>query len=155
MALPNKIDVDTVRNEDVRERFARTASAYRRRRAQLGLVLVPLVIVFWYSVLFHPKPPWFAAPVFIVFFAALLLGKRILPKLICPTCARDADREIVRFCPECGSSELQMKDDEKHFLLWPTCKACGQELSKKRGGQRLYKIRFCTRCGAYLDERGL
>lgn len=123
IAAPNRIGVDTVRNEDLRERFAPTASAYRRRRVQVGFMLAPLLLAFWYSVLFIKKPAWFAVLPFIVFFAALLLQKRIIPKLICPACGRDAECEIVRFCPECGSSDLKMKDDDKYLLLWPTCKA--------------------------------
>ena len=146
--------MDGTANRDARQQFARTAAAYRRRRLQLMFLLFPLLLAFWYLA-FFAKAPAFALLVFVIFFAGLLLAKRIVPKLICPVCQLEADCEIIRFCPEC-SSELQMKTngDDKYFLVWPTCKACKTELRKKKGG-RVYKIRFCTRCGAYLDERGV
>ena len=145
--------VNTVANRDVREQFARTAAAYRRRRLHLAFLFVPLLLVFWYLV-FFAKAPALAVPVFAICFAGLLLAKRITPKLICPGCECDVDCETVRFCPECGSSDVQMKGDDHYFLLWPTCKTCKAELRKRKGG-RVYKIRFCTRCGAHLDERGV
>lgn len=151
-----KLAMDATANRDARQQFAPTAAAYRRRRWQLGFAFVPLLLVFWSLIFFAPKPPGFAVAVFLIIFVGILFSKRITPKLICPVCQLDADCEIVRFCPECDSSELQVKekDDDNYFLVWPTCKACKTELRKRKGG-RVYKIRFCTRCGAYLDERGL
>ena len=44
-------------NRDLRVQFANTAAAYRRRGVQLWFILVPLLLVFWYAVLFvHSSP---------------------------------------------------------------------------------------------------
>src|SRR5438874_1019671 len=101
------------------------------------------MLVFWYMVFFIPGTNFLGVLTFLVFFIAVIFGRRTVPKLIWPSCERDADSEIVRFCPECGSEELQKKGEGKYFLLWPRCRACGKELSRKRGGQRLYRISFC------------
>jgi Zn finger protein HypA/HybF involved in hydrogenase expression len=79
-----------------------------------------------------------------------------MPRLMCPDCKLDAETEFVRFCPECGSNDVQIKGEGKYFLFWPRCRACAKELSRSaKGNRRRYKIRFCTRCGAYLDKDGL
>ena len=143
-------------NTDFRSRFAATASAYRKRNLQLGLISVPVVLVFWYLVFLGPSVAFLGLLFLIVAFAALFLVKRTLPKLVCPACELDTDGEIVRFCPECGSADLQTKGDDKYFLDWPRCRSCGKQLSKRaRSDRRLYRVRFCTRCGAYLDEQGV
>jgi len=154
MSLSGQIAVSS-ENRDFRDRFADRASAYRRRVVQLRFVLVPLLLAFWYVVFFAPAARMLGVLAFVTFFVALVFSKRTMPKLICPACERDTDGEILRFCPECGSHEVLKKGDDKYFLLWPQCKACGKKPSRRKGHQRLYKIRFCTRCGAHLDERGV
>jgi hypothetical protein len=140
----------------MRLQFANTAAAYHRRSAQLGFILVPLMLVFWYVSRFAPQARLLVFLAFFVFLVAVIVGDLTLPKLICPQCELAADGEIIRFCSECGSDKLQKKGEGKYFLLWPRCEACGKELSRKaKGNRRLYRIMFCTRCGAYLDERGL
>jgi hypothetical protein len=100
-------------NTDFRSHFAATASVYRKRNLQLWLFSVPVVLVFWYLVFLGPSAVFLGLLFFIVAFAALFLDKRTLPKLICPACELDTDGEIVRFCPECGSADLQTKGDDK------------------------------------------
>jgi predicted RNA-binding Zn-ribbon protein involved in translation (DUF1610 family) len=85
----------------------------------------------------------------------IVLGNLRLPKLVCPSCELSLDTDIVRFCPDCGSDELVRKGNEKYFLDWPHCRSCGKELARKRGGRRAYLIRYCTRCGAFLDQQGI
>ena len=92
---------------------------------------------------------------FVLAVVVMVLGKLALPKLVCPSCTLSLDTDIVRFCPECGAEDLVIKGDEKYFLNWPQCRVCGKELAQKRGGRRAYLTRFCTRCGASLDEQGL
>ncbi len=107
---------------------------------------------------FYSGSPGIAALAFLVLVTAFIIEKRTRPKLICPACNLDSDCEPVRFCPECGSSKLRKKgddNDDKYFLTWPRCQECSKELSAGRGGRRQYEIRYCTRCGAYLDEEGL
>jgi hypothetical protein len=100
---------------------------------------------------------WFIEALIVFAFVAVsICSRKAMPRLVCPVCKLDAETEFVRFCPECGSDEVQTKGDDKYFLLWPRCRACGKELSRSgKGNRRLYRIRFCTRCGAYLDEEGL
>jgi rRNA maturation endonuclease Nob1 len=140
-------------NIDLRAQFEATASTYRRRKLQLQFALVPLLLV-WFGLLFYRGPAVVLAITFLVFTAGVIIGQRALPKLICPACKRASDCEPVRFCPECGSGKLQKKGEDKYFLTWARCQACGKQLSVRKGGRR-YRIRFCTRCGGYLDETGL
>jgi hypothetical protein len=139
--------------KDRRSAFAEGASAFRKRNIQLTLVLVPLLLVFWYAAAVSNTR--LLIPVFIIALVVIIVGKFTLPKLLCPSCDLSLDTDIVRFCPECGSEELVKKGEEKYFLLWPRCRACGKELARKRGGRRCYLIRFCTRCGAFLDQQGI
>jgi hypothetical protein len=142
-------------NSDFRKQFAGTASGYRKRHILLSFLFVPLLLLFWYVVVSVPQATSLVVLTFGILFVAVLLGRRTIPKLICPGCKRDTDCAIVRFCPECGSAELRLKGEDGYFLVSPRCQACGKELGRKTQGRRLYKICFCTRCGAYLDEDGI
>ena len=142
-------------NKDFRDRFADIASIYRKRNRQLGFIFGPLVLVFWcVGFLLYPSARFLGFVVLSVGVVVVIFGRRTLPKLICPACELDTDGAIVRFCPECGSEKLQMKGDDKYFLCSPRCQSCSKQLSRRKG-RRVYRIRFCTRCGAYLDEQGV
>ena len=135
-------------NQDCRVRFAETAFAHRKQGRLVYFVVVPLMLLFWYlgaNVL--------AVLTFVVLFGVIVYANLSLPKLTCPACELNADCDFVRFCPECGSEKVQTKE-EKFFLERPRCDSCSAVLGRKKG-ERLFKIRFCTRCGAYLDENGV
>jgi hypothetical protein len=156
MSSPVENVVVNRENRDLRPQFSDTAAAYRRRGVQLSFILVTLMLLFWFVRLFIPGARLLALLVVLAFSIAVLFGKLTLPKLICPMCKAAADGEIIKFCSECGSDKLQRKGEDKYFLPWPRCHACGKDLSRStKGNRRLYRIRFCTRCGAFLDERGL
>lgn len=75
------------------------------------------------------------------------------PRLRCPHCTENIQRRWKSYCTECGSGKVH----QPPFLGWrllPRCDACGREPVRTRGG-RLYAIRFCTHCGAYLHEAGV
>jgi hypothetical protein len=78
---------------------------------------------------------------------AMITGM-LAPSLRCPTCRRNAERELERYCPECGGSPL-----EEYRLFARRCTSCHKRLS--RGKRRNYRVRFCTNCGAYLDAEGV
>src|SRR5262245_41861581 len=109
MSSPGENAVVNRENRDLRPQFSNTAAAYRRRRVQLWFIEVPLMLLFWYLLLFVPGERLLALLTFLALFITLLLGEFTLPKLICPMCELAADGEIIRFCSECGSDKLQTK----------------------------------------------
>src|SRR5262249_6255960 len=124
------------------------------RRSLLGVVVLLPLLVVWFCIVFVGRIGWIAAPTFGALMVGIIVSQRLLPKLICPACKLDSACEPVRFCPECGSEDLKKKgEDPKYFLSWPSCKSCGNTLSVGRRG-RHYRIRFCTRCGGFLDNEG-
>ena len=142
--------------KDATSQFANTAATYRRRKKRLAVVGIILLIFFFLALLSFPRAWWVAAGFLVVFFILAIWGWRTVPGLICPACSLDAETDFVRFCPECGSDDVQTKAEDKHFLVWPRCRACGREFTRSaKGNRRLWLIRFCTRCGALLDEAGL
>jgi hypothetical protein len=140
-------------NTDVRIEFAALASAYRKRQLLISILSASLTLL-GFGVLFFHRSAGLAIVTFLVLTACVVAAQRTLPKLICPGCELAADCEIVRFCPECGSKDLQNKADGKYFLDYPWCRNCGKKLGVGKGGRR-YRICYCTRCGALLDEEGL
>jgi hypothetical protein len=85
---------------------------------------------------------------FMLCIVAGIITILLAPKLRCPTCGADAGGDPEVYCPECGNSPLS----EKWFLA-RSCNSCGRSLV--RGKNRQYRVRFCTSCGAYLDENGV
>jgi hypothetical protein len=141
-------------NVDVRGDFEATASMYRRRKIQVGFALLSLVVL-WFGLGLYHASALVIVIAFVAILSAAVLSDRVLPELICPACKLDANCQPVQFCPECGAKELQKKGEDKYFLAWPQCRSCGKVLRVGKGGRRQYRIRFCTRCGACLDEQGI
>jgi hypothetical protein len=137
---------------DLREEFKATADEYRRvvRLLQFSwiigaafLLLLPTTMYRGYGI----------AGIALCGAAALMVSLVWLPKLICPGCHEDMDKDGSfaapgQFCPECGEAAI------KKGWLFPKCTACRKTLTRGRGG-RDYKIRYCTRCDAHVDDRGL
>src|SRR5690348_3979276 len=111
-------------HSDVRESFAEIAARYRTRSFYSRILAAFLVLIFFVEALVWP---WTFTTLFtsLVMLVVLLLSGGAIPKLICPACRRDAASEIVRFCPECGSQEVQTKAEGKFLFLGPLCKKCG------------------------------
>jgi hypothetical protein len=139
--------------KDFRSAFAKTASTFRKRNLFVAFVFIPLILLFWYAA--STSNTRLLIPAFIAVLVVFVLGNLTLPKLICPSCHLSLETDIVQFCPECGCGELVRKEGEKYFLSWPRCRGCGKELARGRAGRRAYLIKFCTRCGVYLDQRGI
>lgn len=71
-------------------------------------------------------------------------------KPLCPACKRNVDVCVRAFCPECGSSRIDLSG----FMRSTECLSCGAILRQGRNG-RQYKVRCCTHCGVFLDGKGI
>ncbi len=145
----------TSENSDLRQQFAVTAALYRARSFRL-LVFFALVLVFGFLVVLPSQSIGLNIFWLIALLTTSVISWRVIPRLSCPACQLSlrACAEIIQFCPECGSKDIQRKGGDNYFLIWPRCRACGQQLARQRR-RPLYRIRFCTRCGAYLDDEGV
>ena len=95
----------------------------------------------------------FDIPVWAVVICALvgvwaIIGLFRIPRLQCPACSEKILGSHGRYCPECGGQSLSAG-----FMLNCQCANCGKYLNRAKG--RNYRVRYCTGCGAYLDEKGL
>lgn len=81
----------------------------------------------------------------------LILGfLLILPKPICPSCKKSPKQPVKTYCPECGTQPLEKRKGIFPHLF---CKFCVTKFFDRRIWRR-YKIRYCTHCGASLDDDG-
>ena len=87
---------------------------------------------------------WFLGVSICAFAVVGTLGPR-LPK--CPACGNRLGYK-GRYCPECGG-ELETVG----WFSVPRCRSCHKILHSAR--TRNFKIRGCTHCGVFLDEKGL
>jgi hypothetical protein len=135
--------------KDCRAEFKATATRYRaisRPLLVLALLGVCLLVLCWSG-----RYREIGVGGFVVCWAIGFIGSFLLPKIVCPACHKEADQEIDQFCPECGSPGL---DGEYGLFSVTRCDSCCKKLLRGKGGRR-YKIRFCTFCGAQLDESGV
>lgn len=133
--------------KDCRVEFKPMAARHRTMSRLLGIVMLP-AFGFW-LVLWAGRDRRIAGVGFFVCWAIFFFGSFMLPKIICPSCHHKADHVVDCFCPECGSPVL---DRAYGFFSITRCCSCGKKLTGRRG--RRYKIRFCTVCGAHLDDVG-
>jgi hypothetical protein len=141
-------DMVQVSTKDCRKEFGPTADRVRAMSRLVALVLLP-AFGFW-LVSFSERERKVGFIGFTVCLAIFLIGSFKLPKLTCPCCNNRADHAVEQFCPECGSRSLER---ENALVFVTRCCSCGKKLV--RGKRRRYKIRYCTVCGAYLDEHGI
>ncbi|MFZ1054880.1 MAG: hypothetical protein WAN79_04335 [Opitutaceae bacterium] len=144
---------------DCRDRFKPTADAYRRISRILRLSSC-LLILFWPLVLI-PKNSVYAnyrivgvAGIVTCVFGILIGSLIWLPRLTCPSCHGRMDPRrglggngIGPYCPECGAAAIE------DAFLDQKCTACNKALRNRHG--RSYKIRYCTRCDAHVDDLGV
>lgn len=72
-----------------------------------------------------------------------------IPRLICPSCKKPVDEVADTHCPTCGEQPL-----EKRSTMMSYCRLCARRFFKHRLF-RGYQVRYCTHCGANLDEDGV
>jgi LSD1 subclass zinc finger protein len=131
---------------DVRRNFAATASAYRRIR-RISKIAFALAIVVLLACA-ATQIAWLIG----IFFALMVVGfiaAWSMPGLICPACSAKANLPVGPHCSECNG----MFGARDRFGR-SECGSCRKTLSWGKGG-RHFKVRFCTYCGAFLDERGV
>jgi hypothetical protein len=145
------LEIPPEEQAELRATFAPVAREYRRRMrvakfvvaAALGCLLLGLVV---------PKllDPWAVAG-FLSCWVMLVSIAFLSPKLLCPACANKIDKGLGPFCPECGADALQRGG----WFRAPRCSTRGRAMQVGRGNARGYKIRACTHCGMWLDDKGL
>jgi len=93
------------------------------------------------------------ARLWIVGLSAALLPIAVLVHVVnlrlrCPSCRRPLAPAKGRYCPQCGSGAYLAGSGQ--------CDDCGARIEEETGEDaRSYRIRGCTHCGVFLDERGL
>jgi hypothetical protein len=132
----------------LREMFAPTANWYRYS-VRFGMCCVALAFTSILLGALFPKSMFnWAMGGFLVSW--VLLGSLILfyPRPACPGCKNKLEGGFGPFCPECGAQALA-------FSRWspPRCSACRREMRRRKA--RHYRIRACTYCGLWLDDKGL
>ena len=142
-------DFAQIKHKDCRSEFRSIADKYRLISRILWLFTVPALGCWLFSWTEGGLQIGMAGFIIIV-AGGFIFGAVTLPKLICPSCCHRADQEVEQFCPECGSFSLESEDG---LLSVTRCRSCGKRLV--RGKRRRYKIRYCTICGAYLDNDGV
>jgi predicted RNA-binding Zn-ribbon protein involved in translation (DUF1610 family) len=143
-------------SKDYRDVFGPTADEYRR--VSRILRWPPLVGLAFWPLLLIPKTSAYAGYRlcgiigFVLCIVCPLIASLVwLPRLRCPACQEKMEAQsgsLGTYCPECGQAALE------ESFLGQKCTACGKSLRNGRGG-RSYKIRFCTRCGAHVDDEGV
>jgi hypothetical protein len=143
-----------------REQFKPVREKLHRLRRYFALICVPAFLVFIsdLAVLIYLKDlpdgiqhlmVYIFVFVLLFIFACSTFFQFFLSRIQCTACHNRLDFcKHVDYCPECGSNQL----DAGNWFKFPRCNACGRKLASGRGG-RCYKIRFCTHCGVFLDEK--
>ena len=132
----------------LREMFAPTANWYRYS-VRFGMCCVGLAFT---SILFgalFPKSMFnWTMGGFLVSWVLLVSMILLYPRPVCPGCKNKLEGGFGPFCPECGAQALA-------FSRWspPRCSACRREMRRRKA--RHYRIRACTYCGLWLDDKGL
>ena len=134
--------------KDNRREFEPVARRHRRHGwIFMGCLCGGMLIGLLSRIFHYERSPWFAAFFILCIvagFTTLFLG----PSVHCPTCRASVLLELQHYCPECGASPLA-----ESWLHSRRCTSCGKRLI--RGRRRSYRVRFCTCCGAYLNEVGI
>jgi len=166
--------------------FRPTIERYRKQRKIASLIGFCAIFVVFGSITLlilcatllpkHGSIAVFAGFIMVIAVVSAIFSQTVIPRLICPACAKTLDKDLGHYCPECGSNKIQAPEAlewsqlrnlsktelvEKMKLTQPHCKTCGGSFELPRGGGRTrrgairrYKVRFCTHCGLQLDQEG-
>lgn len=131
--------------------FAPVANRYRRHTRTAIAAVIGFFCCILLLLLFRPSAMGWGFLVPAVVFWVIALGATLsAPALACPACKERLDRDLGRYCPECGSTQLEAGD----FVQASYCLSCRRQMRRHKGRTRLYTIRACTHCGLMLNERG-
>jgi hypothetical protein len=143
-------DEQSSKHVDCREQFRPILTAYRKHQRFESLVAFPIWLFVVVAVFFHSK-------IYTLigvgsFIAWCFASDYFAPtsKLECPACHQPPHKGLYRFCPECGSATIT----EGKWPWAPKCETCKKNLIFSKG-RAFYTVRFCTHCGAHLDDKGL
>jgi ribosomal protein S27E len=131
--------------EQFQKSFQPVARDYRILKVSFYVLLVGAV-----GFMLISKQHW-DGYLFFGFFGIYVLLYYFLFKPVCPACKRNADVTVRTFCPLCGSNKINFGG----FMRSTECLSCGEILRQGKGGRRLYKVRYCTHCGIFLDAQGI
>ena len=79
-------------------------------------------------------------------------------KLVCPACRKRLEPASGKYCPQCGTDQLQPGTRRRGLSAARSayCPSCEAGIAEEDGDSaRSYRIRGCTHCGVMLDENGI
>ena len=141
-------DTAQINQNDVRQKFAVTAAAYRlkiRVVKILGVIAGAGVAVC--IAIHNANLVRWVIPISVSLGAVAFIVQCLAPRLVCPACSQVITLRRGSHCPECG------RQDSGNQFGRP-CNSCRKTISWGIG-KRHFKIRYCAHCGAFLDERGV
>lgn len=145
------------------EQLQPVLQTYRRRRrlawAAFALALAMLAkymvanglsLLSANKALFAKGLPWYGQALLVSPMAAFVLLMATCPRLRCPGCGALLGSDVRRYCPECGSDQL-----ERNCFGVPHCRSCDKLLKTNRSGAHRWIIHNCTTCGLLVDTQGI
>jgi transposase-like protein len=152
-----EISSSTASHPDWRSQFKSVVIPFQKHQKKSFIILGgAFVVALTFLVFAMPKS---AAVAFVIGYLAFIAHAMMTPKLPCPACQQDL--EVARlgdYCPDCGARETIPKKEVLTGAMnteHPKCTSCGTKFTAGRSGKRIYRIRFCTHCGVFLDDKGL
>ena len=135
--------------EGLREAFVPAARRFRRTVRTAGFLVGGCIICGALGFVLPKQMFGWAVGGFLVCGFAVASVILLSPALRCPGCRNELERGLGSYCPECGSRSL----DAAGWFRVPHCSACGRDMRSRK--TRHYRIRACTYCGVWLDNKGL
>jgi hypothetical protein len=131
--------------------FVPRARRYRRSTL-IAIGLMAGFILAGFAAMSLPVPD--SARLWIVGSFAALLPVAVIILIVnlwlrCPGCGKSLTSTKGLYCPMCGSAQYRGGVHSK------VCPGCGGTIYAGGDNARPYRIRGCTHCGVFLDEKGL
>jgi hypothetical protein len=138
--------------DELREAFKPAAGLSRRADRVVRFAMLPAMVCLA-LVIAAPKSmvAWAMGGFAICVLAAFLVAVFSAALLRCPACRISLENGFGAYCPECGARAL---GPGRWRFGTPRCSACERDMASRKGGRR-YRIRACTHCGVWLDDKGL
>jgi len=142
---------------DLRSQFSPIANSFRRHRSRSLCFLGVLAVAALGLILLEYRA--LGGLTFILGYIAFAIYAARSPQLMCPGCSRNVDiARLEGYCPQCGAPESIPR---RNVLTppwnknYPKCSKCETKFNAGRAGKRIYRVHFCTHCGAFIDEHGV
>jgi hypothetical protein len=132
--------------KDERQAFEPVARRYRMyARVATGFVLGPFLIGWFAARLGHGRASWLGW-LLVAGFALCFVTMLLAPRLRCPACHANVGGKHQHYCPECGGFPIQRDQWGQQ-----RCTVCRKRFRRRKN---FHRVRYCTQCRAYLDEKG-